>query len=163
MNASREELIRELQAIPWFQELSGEHFDKLVELASLREVETGEELYREGERQDYMYIVIAGRIASDMNVPGRGRLRLYTSEPLDVVGWSGITPVLRQRTASSVAILPSRLVALDAMELRKACDADHDLGYVVMRRLANIVAARLMVMRLQLVDMFSNPAQGGTS
>jgi CRP/FNR family cyclic AMP-dependent transcriptional regulator len=49
------------------------------------------------------------------------------------------------------------------MELRKACDADHDLGYVVMRRLANIVAARLMVMRLQLVDMFSNPAQGGTS
>jgi CRP/FNR family cyclic AMP-dependent transcriptional regulator len=141
MNASREELIRELQAIPWFQELSGEHFDKLVELASLREVETGEELYREGERQDYMYIVIAGRIASDMNVPGRGRLRLYTS----------------------VAILPSRLVALDAMELRKACDADHDLGYVVMRRLANIVAARLMVMRLQLVDMFSNPAQGGTS
>ncbi len=143
MKATKQELVGELQAIPWFQELSSEHFDRLVELASLLEVETGEELYREGERQDYLYIVLAGRVASDMNVPGRGRLRLYTSEPMDILGWSGITPVLRQRTASAIAIMPSRLVALDAMELRKACDADHDLGYVVMRRLANVVAARL--------------------
>lgn len=161
MKATKQELVGELQAIPWFQELSSEHFDRLVELASLLEVETGEELYREGERQDYLYIVLAGRVASDMNVPGRGRLRLYTSEPMDILGWSGITPVLRQRTASAIAIMPSRLVALDAMELRKACDADHDLGYVVMRRLANVVAARLMVTRLQLVDMFSHPAEGG--
>jgi len=161
MQASKQELIQELHAIPWFQELSSKHFDRLIEMASLRDVETGEELYREGDRQDYVYIILAGRIASDMNVPGRGRLRLYTSEPMDVVGWSGITPVLRQRTASAMAIMPSRLAAFDAMALRKACEADHDLGYVVMRRLANVVAARLLVTRLQLVDMFSHPVEGG--
>jgi CRP-like cAMP-binding protein len=163
MNASKPELIKELQAIPWFQELSGDHFDRLIDIASLVDVEMGEELYREGDRQDYMYIVLTGRIASDINVPGRGRSRIYTSEPMDVVGWSGITPVLRQRTASAIAIMPSRLAAFDAVALRQACEADHDLGYVVMRRLANVVAARLMVTRLQLVDMFSHPAEGSTS
>lgn len=163
MKTSKQELVRELQAIPWFQELTSEHFDMLVETASLCEVETGEELYREGDRQDFLYIVLAGRIASDIQVPGRGRLRIYTSEPMDVVGWSGITPVLRQRTASAIAIMPSRLAAFDAVALRKACEANHDLGYVVMRRLANVVAARLMVTRLQLVDMFSHPAEHSPS
>ncbi len=159
MKATRQTLIRELQAIPWFQELAPEHFDRLVDLASLREVETGDVLYKEGDQQDFLYIVLAGRVASDIQVPGRGRVRLYTVEPMDVLGWSGITPVLRQRTSTAVAILPTRLVALDAMGLRQACDADHDLGYVVMRRLANVVAARLLVTRLQLVDMFSHPAE----
>jgi len=163
MTISKQNLVGELQAIPWFQELAPEHFQRLMDLASLRDAEMDEVLYREGDRQDYMYIVLAGRIASDINVPGRGRRRIYTSEPMDVVGWSGITPVLRQRTASAVAIMPSRLAAFDAVALRRACDEDHDLGYVVMRRLANVVAARLMVTRLQLVDMFSHPVEGGTS
>jgi CRP/FNR family transcriptional regulator, cyclic AMP receptor protein len=158
MNATRQMLIQELQAIPWFQELAPDHFDRLVDLASLREVETGDVLYKEGDQQDNLYVVLAGRVASDIQVPGRGRVRLYTVEPMDVVGWCGITPVLRQRTSSAVAILPTRLAAFDALALRQACEADHDLGYVVMRRLANVVAARLLVTRLQLVDMFSQPA-----
>jgi hypothetical protein len=37
------------------------------------------------------------------------------------------------------------------------CETDHDLGYVVMRRLANVIAGRLLVTRLQLLDMFANP------
>jgi hypothetical protein len=36
-------------------------------------------------------------------------------------------------------------------------EEDHDLGYVVMRRLANVIASRLLVTRLQLLDMFANP------
>jgi CRP/FNR family cyclic AMP-dependent transcriptional regulator len=43
--------------------------------------------------------------------------------------------------------------------LRKMCDDDHDFGYFVMRRLANVVAGRLMTTRLQLLDMFANPVE----
>jgi CRP/FNR family transcriptional regulator, cyclic AMP receptor protein len=44
---------------------------------------------------------------------------------------------------------------VDAAVLRELCDRDHDLGYLVMRRLANIVASRLMSSQLQLLDMFA--------
>jgi hypothetical protein len=54
---------------------------------------------------------------------------------------------------------PSRLVAFDAGELRRLCDEDHSFGYYVMRRLANVVAGRLMTTRLQLLDMFANPPE----
>jgi hypothetical protein len=50
-------------------------------------------------------------------------------------------------------------VAIDANDLRRACDEDHSLGYYVMRRLANVVAGRLLTTRLQLLDMFANPTE----
>ena len=154
---NQEELIRVLQTIPWYQELDQKHFDKLVGISSLLEVDAKQELFREGDPEDYLYIVIQGRVAIEMMVPSRGRMRIYTAEPMDVVGWSSVTPVVRRRTAGAQAVLPSRLVRQDAAALRKLCEEDCDLGYIVMRRMANVIASRLLTTRLQLLDMFANP------
>jgi CRP-like cAMP-binding protein len=155
--SSQQELIDALQSIPWYQNLSSEHFNKLVTIARIFRFEAGQEIFHEGAKEDYLYIVIEGRVAIEMTIPGRGRTRILTAEPMDVVGWSSVTPVVRQRTAGARAVLPSRLVAIDAAALRQLCDEDHDLGYFVMRRLANVVAGRLMTTRLQLLDMFAQP------
>jgi CRP-like cAMP-binding protein len=156
MNAEQE-LVAALQSIPWFQEIESEHFEQLVNIARLRTVDAGEELFREGDQEDFLYIVLEGRIALEMYVPGKGRVRFYTAEPLDIVGWSSVTPVIRQRTAGARAVLPSLLIAFDSLQLRILCERDPRLGYIVMRRLANVVASRLLVTRLQLIDMFANP------
>lgn len=151
------ELIDVLQSIPWFQELDRQHFDKLRQICHLQEAAAGEQLFHEGDKEEFLYIVVEGRVAIEIYVPSRGHVRVNTAEPMDVVGWSSITPVVRQRTAGARAVLPSRLVAIEAAGLRQLCDADHDLGYIVMRRMANVVASRLMTTRLQLLDMFANP------
>jgi len=151
------ELVDALQAIPWFQELPTDHFAKLIDLACLRDFDAGQELFREGDKEDCLFIVLEGRIGIELRVPGRGKIRIYTAEPMDIVGWSSITPVVRQRTAGARAVLPSRVVCLDAQKLYKACDEDHDLGYIIFRRLANVVASRLLTTRLQLLDMFAHP------
>ncbi len=155
--SSQEDLISALQAIPWFQEMDPEHFNKIITLSTICDYEAGEDLFREGDKEDDLYVVISGRVAIEMFVPGRGRMRIFTAEPPDIVGWSSITPVVRQRTAGARAVLPSRLVCMNAARLYKACDEDHDLGYYVMRRLANVVASRLLTTRLQLLDMFAHP------
>ncbi len=157
MNTEEKELTAALQSIPWFQELSPDHFNKILKISKLRTVEAGEDIFREGDIEDYLYVVLEGRVAIEIAVPGRGRVRIYTAEPMDVVGWSSVTPVVRQRTAGAKAVLPSRLVAIESAKLRKLCEEDHDLGYVVMKRLANVVASRLLVTRLQLLDMFAHP------
>jgi CRP/FNR family cyclic AMP-dependent transcriptional regulator len=66
---------------------------------------------------------------------------------------------MRQRTAGAVAVLDSTVACIDAEGLRKFAENDHDFGYLLMRRLANVVASRLMVTRLQLIDMFAGPAE----
>jgi CRP/FNR family transcriptional regulator, cyclic AMP receptor protein len=154
---NQQELIDALQAIPWFHGMNTEHFNKIVAIANIFRFEAGQEIFHEGAKEDYLYIVIEGRVAIEMTIPGRGRIRILTAEPMDIVGWSSVTPVVRQRTAGARAVLPSRLAAFDAAALRQLCDEDHDLGYFVMRRLANVVAGRLMTTRLQLLDMFAQP------
>ena len=156
-----QELISALQTIPWFQGLDPEYFDKLAGISSVIEFDAGTELFHQGEKQDYLYIILKGRVAIEIAVPGKGRTRIYTAEPTEMLGWSSVTPVVRQRTAGAVTVLPSILIQMSASELQKLCEENHSLGYVVMRRIANVAASRLLVARLQLLDIFSHSSKVG--
>lgn len=152
--SDRQELIRAMQDIPWFQELEPDHFNKLVEISQIQKYEANQELFREGDQEECLYLVLEGRLAIEMYVPGRGRVRIYTADSMDLVGWSSVIPVVRLRTTGVQAVLPSRVICFNSEKLRQICDDDHSLGYVVMRRLANVFASRLLTTRLQLLDIF---------
>jgi CRP-like cAMP-binding protein len=152
-----DDAIQELQKIPWFQELKPEHVKRLASITEIRNVKAGDVLFREGDTEDYVYVVLDGRIALDLRVPHRGRVRFYTVERWDIFGWSGATPEVRQRTAGASAVMESRVARLNASAMRRMCDDDHDLGYQVMKRLVKVVAGRLLVTRIQLLDMFAHP------
>lgn len=153
----QKELVDALQAIPWFQELSEEHFKMMCKITHLVNVDQGTTIFSEGDKEENLYIVLEGRVAIELYSPVQGKMRIFTAEPLDVVGWSSVTPVVRQRTASARAVLDSRLAAVDGQTLRKLCDEDRELGYIIMRRIANVIAARLLITRLQLLDLFAHP------
>ncbi len=157
MNDVLQETIKELQKIPWFQELEKKHLEKVASITALRHVRKDEVLFREGDKEDNLYMVIHGRVALEIFVPYRGKIRIYTVEPQDIFGWSSVTPVVHQRTAGATAVMDGLIACTDSEKLRQACEEDHDLGYLVMRRLANVVASRLLVTRLQLLDMFAHP------
>lgn len=155
--AESSDVFQELQRIPWFQELKPQHVRRLASIAELRTVRAGEVLFREGDKEDFVYIVLEGRIGLDLYVPHRGKVRFYTADRWEIFGWSSVTPTVRQRTAGAVAVVESRVARIDAAEMRQACEEDYELGYQVMRRLANVIAGRLLVTRLQLLDMFAHP------
>jgi CRP-like cAMP-binding protein len=150
-------LIGALQSIPWFQELSDQHFDLMCSITHLVNVDQDTNIFSEGDREENLYVVLEGRVAVELFSSVQGKIRIFTAEPLDVIGWSSVTPVIRQRTASARAVLDSRLAAVDGRELRKLCDQDYELGYIIMRRIANVIAARLMITRLQLLDLYAHP------
>jgi CRP-like cAMP-binding protein len=154
-----DEVSLEMQKIPWFHELKEAHLRAIAGISNIHRAKAGEVLFREGDRQDNIYIVVSGRVALDMFVPHRGKIRFYTCEEWEVVGWSGVTPEVHQRIAGAVSVIDTVLISTDAGKLRELCDKDHDLGYLVMRRMANVVASRLVVTRLQLLDMFAEPLE----
>ena len=79
---------------------------------------------------------------------------------MDEVGWSSVTPVVRRRTAGARAVLPSCLLKIDAVKLRQFTEEDCYLGYLIMRRMTNVIASRLLTTRLQLLDVFAHPGGG---
>lgn len=152
-----EEAIEELQKIPWFRELKTKHVQKIASFSTIRRVKAGEIIFREGDTHESVYIVLEGRVGLEMFVPHRGKVRFYTAEPWEIFGWSSVTPNVHLRTAGATAVLDGAVLRVDAQKLSEACDQDFELGYLVMRRLARVVAGRLLVTRLQLLDMFANP------
>ena len=57
---NQQDLITTLQTIPWYQEISPEHFEKLAGISSMIEVEAKHELFREGDPEDYDLTVDLG-------------------------------------------------------------------------------------------------------
>jgi CRP/FNR family transcriptional regulator, cyclic AMP receptor protein len=139
--------------IPWFLDLRPDQIDRLAAIATLHEIEPGEILFQEGEREDLLYILLEGQVVLEFEVPNHGRVPFYTAETLDIIGWSTLTPIVRQRTAGARAARHSLLVGLQGKLLEQLCNEDHDLGYIIMRRVANVAATRLLTTRVQLMEM----------
>jgi CRP/FNR family transcriptional regulator, cyclic AMP receptor protein len=153
------DLASSLQLIPWFRFLEPGQLEQLLQISKIRQLQPSEVLFEEGDPEDYLYFVLEGKMAIEMTVPGQGKTLMSTAEAVDPIGWSSVTPIIHQRTASARAVVQSCLLAIHANKLRQLCDQDHDLGYVVMHHLANVVAARLLVTRLQLLAQLVNAIQ----
>jgi CRP-like cAMP-binding protein len=65
-----------------------------------------------------------------------------TVAPGQVFGWSSLVGP-GKRTVSAKCSAASRVISIPADELKAMFDKDHTLGYIVMRRLSDIIAKRL--------------------
>ena len=153
---AEQQLSDALGANPWFQALEPPHFQKLVDIADLVSWTEGQTIFREGDQDDRLYLILEGHVAIEKSDPGRGRVTILTLGPNEIFGWSAVTPVVRTRTANARAVRPTRAIAFDSQALRQACEEDHELGYYVYRRLTNVIAGRLTATRLQLLDMYAS-------
>jgi len=152
---SQVDITTTMKSIPWFLDLSNESLQRLTGIAAVRFFDSGEIIFSEGEKNPFLYVILEGKVRLESYVPGRGSLPYLTAESLDVIGWSSLTPVVRQKTGTAVAVEPTRLLSFRADALIELCERDCDLGYVIMRRLANIIASRLLNHRLHLLELLS--------
>jgi len=159
---TKEVIRRILCENPWFERLSDKHLDLFVSIAQLESWPAGRLIFRERDRDQKLYLVLAGRVALDISVPTRGRVTILTLSKNEVFGWSAIVPFEMTRTASARTILETDAIVFDAAALKEACEADHELGYLVYRRLTNLIAGRLTATRLQLLDMYAHGEEAKT-
>jgi CRP-like cAMP-binding protein len=112
-------------------------------------------ILREGDSADYFYLIRHGD-ASVMTYRSRhGPVTLQTLHEGDILGASWIVPPFRYNFDGRALTLV-RAVAFDAKCLRDKCEADHELGYQMMRRFATVMTERLYATRLQLLDVYGS-------
>jgi CRP-like cAMP-binding protein len=145
-----------IKTIPWFLGLSTKSLERLCNIAKITEYVAGDIIFHEGEKHSYLYVLLEGKILLESYVPSQGQMPIFTAESLDVIGWSSLTPVVRQKTSTARVIEPTKLISFDAETLMNLCETDCDLGFIIMRRLANIVASRYLTHRLHLMEKISS-------
>jgi CRP-like cAMP-binding protein len=149
-----EEIVREH---PFFAGLLAP-FGKLISgCARNTHFQPGEYLFHEGDPADRFYLVRQGRVALEIKSPGRGAIIFQTVREDDVVGLSWLVPPYRW-TYDARALEFTRAIALDGACLRGKCEADHDLGYEVMKRFMPVLIQRLQAAELQLLDVYGEPS-----
>lgn len=144
-----------LEQLRFTAELPPAVLDRLAPSAAIEQFPAGAVLFREGALHEALYLLQAGRVALEMRVPGRGSVRILSLGPGDVVGWSALLSE-GPMTATAVALEPCTVVAIPGAALRSLCDADHAIGYRLMRHMAQALSRRLVATRLQLLDLFGD-------
>ena len=115
--------------------------------------DAGQHLFHEGGPAEQFYLLRHGRVALQITSPGRGAVTFQTVGEGEIVGVSWLIPPYRW-TFDAKALELTRAIAMDATCLRQKCEADHDLGYDMMKRFMPVLIERLHAARVQLLDMY---------
>ena len=138
---------------PFFRDLSASQIATIAGCATNVRFDPGAMIAREGEEARHFYVLRHGTVAVESFSPQAGPVVIQTVSAGDVLGWSWLLPPYHWHF-SARAVELVRAVALDGTCLRAKCEADHELGYQLLKRFAEIVAQRLAATRMQLLDLY---------
>jgi len=148
-----EALEKMLAAHPFFAGLAPDLVNLIAVSASRVHFDAGQMIYREGEEANQFHLISFGKVAIEVFDPKRGSRTIQTVGPGDVLGWSWLFPPYK-RHFDARAVELTRAVALDGKSLREKAEADHRLGYELLKRFTRIAVERLHAMRLQMLDIY---------
>jgi CRP/FNR family transcriptional regulator, cyclic AMP receptor protein len=142
-----------LDDVPALGTLTPAHRETIAGCARNRVFAEGDSLLREGGPADEFFLLRAGLVAIETEVPGRGAVPLETLQAGDVLGWSWLHPPYRSAFGAR-ALETTHVVAIDGACLRGKCDADPELGYRLLKLTTAVFAERLQNTRLRLLDLY---------
>lgn len=149
-----ETLERIIAEHPFFSDLESDYINLLVGCASNVRFQAGTYIFREGGEANEFYLIRAGKVALEIFAPQHKPIIVSTLGEGEILGWSWLLPPYQWKFHAQ-CLQDTRAIALDAKCLRAKCEQNHDLGYELLKRFANIVDQRLEATRLQLLDVYA--------
>ena len=149
-----ETLERFIAEHPFFAGLESYYTGLLVGCASNVRFEKGTSIFKEGGDANEFYLIRAGQVALELIEPHRRPIVISTLSEGEILGWSWLLPPYQWKF-NAHALEETRAIALDGKCLRTKCEQNHDLGYELLKRVAQIMERRLEATSLQLLDVYA--------
>jgi CRP/FNR family transcriptional regulator, cyclic AMP receptor protein len=131
--------------------MSDDHLARLAGMASLVTVPAGHRFFSTGTVARQFWLIRAGQVALDVDVPGNGRIVVETLGRGDLIGVSWFFPPF-QWQFGAVAVQSTEAFVLDATQVRQGCADDAEFGYQITARLVAVVAKRLQATRRRMLE-----------
>jgi CRP-like cAMP-binding protein len=132
----------ELDRVEFLRNLGGPYAGQLAPLAEPKEYPAGAEIFRQGPDSPYLYFVLDGEVALEVQVSGQEAAEIHRGGPGELFGWS---PVLGRHsmTATGRATTPTRLAVFEIARVLDLCERDPRFGSAFYRQVATVLASRL--------------------
>jgi CRP-like cAMP-binding protein len=145
-----------LDEIEVLKGLEPEHRELIAGCGQNVAMADGERLLAVGDTATTFFAIRRGSVAVELDVGSGPPMVIETLETGDVVGWSWLfEPYVNQFDVRAVGGVGA--IAFDGACLRGKCETDHDLGYELMGRFAELISSRLQATRMRLLDLYGSP------
>ena len=130
-----------IQEVELFQGIPSHIIDEIAKMVIQENHKAGHVLFRDDDFADYLYILEEGEI--NLTIKGDKHLSFPVDTTGSVFGWSALVEP-RRYTAGSECIKDSKIIKIDADRLMRVFQIHPAEGLTIMRRLAGVIATRLL-------------------
>ncbi len=160
-NTLVDQIYPSVAALAFFKGMTGPQLQMLAASAMQVTFQPGEPIFREGEPANRFYLIREGRVELTSEVKEHNQLPVRTLGPGDDLGWSWLFPPYHLHF-SAHALEPVKAIFFYGTRLREQCEDDHELGYQLMKRVAEALIQNLNATKeklLESVDVKNLPAE----
>ena len=127
-----------------FRNLPEELLDKVAALGKEMTYSEGDFIFREGDQADKLHFLLVGEVVLKVNLTSRPESITVSavSQQYESFGWSGIVPPYHY-TASAVCTADCKVLTIPGEGFMNLLEKNTAAGFIVMRRLTELVASRL--------------------
>jgi len=160
-----------LSDFKFFNEVRPDVLESIARLGEMLEYKTNDVIFRYDEPAAHLYGVLEGEVGLSVvftdkvlkteieyeeaiqarMVEEEKAIVVDTVQPGQVFGWASIVGPGR-RTVTAHCLKAARVIALPAAELKAMFEADPGLGYVIMKRMSDIISKRLKKRTEKLIE-----------
>lgn len=127
---------------PLFDGLNARQLGVLADLAMETQFAPGEYIFRRQDPANRFYLILEGRIELELASTRDGMKVIQMAGPGDYLGWAWLfEPYSFYLSARTVD--PTKAIFFYGTMLRQRCEDDHDLGYEIVKRVAETALQRL--------------------
>jgi CRP/FNR family cyclic AMP-dependent transcriptional regulator len=147
--------IEALRDCELFGELNDAELSEIAALAREESYPAGAIIFTEAEPADNLCILQEGRVAMQIQLRSMtqmsGEVTVEVVKPGRIFGWSALVKQ-RRLTATAQCLEDVRVVAVKGQALNQLFERNAHVGFVVMKRLADVISSRLRLIRERLAE-----------
>ena len=133
---------------PFVAGLAADQLAVLTSLAMPVQFDAGQLIFREGEPANRFYLILGGSVALQTRSPEDIATCVATVGAGEVLGWSWLFPPYTWHF-DAVAVKATEAIFFYGTWLRHLAEENHELGYELMKRMAQVLIQRLQAARRQ--------------
>ena len=133
---------------PFFRDMKPEKLVTLIEQAREITLSPGDILFCEGEPANEVYLIESGCFGLEAHEPANGTTIVQNLTAGEVLGWSWLFPPFAWHFRARAVELTT-VVVLNGAHLLVMAENDHDFGFELMKRVAQVMIHQLQATHKQ--------------
>jgi len=147
----------ELKKFEFFTVFGDAQLKKIAEITEKKSYKVGSHVYEHGDRAKYLFVVTKGLVSLRELQPGdQIGIAFEMRERGELFGAACLMKP-QVYTLTAVCLEDSELLVVDADKLFDFCEKDPEMGYTLVRKIAQLYFERYKVAKRQLREMVKAP------